>query len=534
MGMFLAISMPDATVNHQGRSATFTPASLLTGFFVLLVAATLFASPPGAAPDESAHYLKARAVGQGHLILDRAPRPEPPDAPIALKWLNTEGRVVTIPADQSPDSFSCWRQPFYVGLCRQPGVKSSAKPIHRPPDRLTEFTTYVGRYPPYSYVIPGLVMKLGRDPRSALMWARAAQALLCLALLNLAVMVLSESGKPLALLGLIAGATPMVVYLASTLSSNGVEIAAGACVTASVMRLSRPSPPPRWLWAAFGFSGAALGVIRELGPVWLGLNLVLLVALLGPRRLGRLVRSGGRPAAAAAGLVVCAGILGTIWQRTQAAHPPMSASLLLEIPGRFGKLPELLKQAVGYFGALDTPLPPTTYAVAGLLFGGIVVVALAISSNRQRLILVTAIAAVVMVTLGVDAAEAAVGWGAQARHLLPLAVALPILTGELISRNQDRAPGATGLVLPLVIGGSLICHLTGWYTLARRYSVGLSGPAMFISHAKWSPPLGWWVWAAVATAGICLLIMSGYLDYRDQSLHSLAGARRYQLEAVLD
>lgn len=485
-------SLP-ATGRLRGR-----PHVLLTMLaYAALTLVLLFSTPPGGSPDETAHYLKALAAGRGDWVLTKPPAPLPPDPTISprIRFLHLQTRMVSIPDRLSPEPFSCWADPFYLGDCTRQAPSSGAP---------TEIGTYVGRYPPYSYVLPGILMHLGNAPKAALLWGRVGMALPALAMIVLAAVLLANQ-SPLSLTGLMAAITPMVVWLLASLSSNGVEIAAGISFFACLMRLSRPGSPPKWVWIATAISGSALALVRDLGPLWLLVDL-LIVACLGMSR--EKLRLAGKPAAVAAIAIGCSAILGFAWQVTQAARPPsLGFGLIADLPGRFEYLPDLYRQSIGIFGPLDAPMNAPTYWTAGLLILGLVMVAMFVGTNRERIALAVTAVALLVLTLAVDAAQALSGFGAQARHILPVAVALPLIAGEIVYRHSGSLGRRLRRVLPLVVAAAASAvQMIGWFTIARRFSVGPTGPLMFFRHPAWSPPLGWASWATLTFVGALLLV----------------------------
>src|SRR5204862_258796 len=75
-------------------------------------------------------------------------------------------------------------------------------------------------------------------------------------------------GTLLSVAGLLVAVTPMVLFIASVLNPNGLELGANAAFLASGIRIARaPTESPRWVWASRGVSGAAAVLSWQLGPV---------------------------------------------------------------------------------------------------------------------------------------------------------------------------------------------------------------------------------------------------------------------------
>jgi hypothetical protein len=162
---------------------------------------------------------------------------------------------------------------------------------------------------------------------------------------------------------------------------------------------------------------------------------------------------------------------------------------------------------VGLFGPLAVPMNAAAYWVWAAITAAVVVAAIAVGTRRERLALVATLAAVPVVSVVVSAAVVhQTGFGMKGRYISALAVAVPLLAGEVLWRNRDKVSARAGAALVAVAGGSASAvQLLAWYSNARRYAVGTDGPRLFIGSAQWSPPAGWWVWLAVAVAGAGLV-----------------------------
>ena len=496
--------------NHDGQSERASRAgsakysAVVIAAYSLLTTSFMFSTPPGASPDEGVHYLKAVAAGRGDIVLRKEPPPLPPTGvPKTIRWLHLQTRLVTVPPHLAPAPFSCWSYQFYVGACK-PG-----DPARSPtPTSTMEMGTHVGRYPPYGYIVPGALMRLAGDPTSALRWGRVGVALSSMVLLAVAALALADR-DPISISGLVAAMTPMVVYLFASLSGNGVEIAAGICFLACILRLTRPSPPG-WLWWATAAAGAVLCLTRDLGPVWMLIDVAVFLSLAGIPAARRAWRSGGRAAAAALIIIACSAVMSVVWQLTQSARPPLGPELIWNLGDRFKYLPDLFRQAIGVFGALDGPMPRPAYWLGGITIAGLVILALTYGSWRERAVLTATFAAVLGATLIVDGAQAAAGFGAQGRHLMPIAVAIPLVAGEILARRRSRGAVLIRLAPPTTACAASILQLAGWYTIAHRFSVGTGGPVRFFLEPQWSPPLGWPTWVLLTLAGALLIAVLGF------------------------
>jgi hypothetical protein len=114
---------------------------------------------------------------------------------------------------------------------------------------------------------------------------------------------------------------------------------------------------------------------------------------------------------------------------------------------------------------------------------------------------VAAVAAVVFQSLLLGP-EPLTGQLIQTRYVMPALLLVPLVAGEVLDRRFPRPsrwvlwPAVTGLALFNV--GALVVH---W----RRNAVGVRGARWFFDAPRWSPPLGWWTWAAVAALAAVVL-----------------------------
>jgi hypothetical protein len=450
----------------------------------------VFSNPPGASPDETAHYLRAAAAGRGQINLDRV---EVKPATPRITWLQMQSGRVLLPERLSPVAFDCWSRAGYVGTCNHRASGSN---------RLVPFETYVGTYPPFAYLIPGVLMRAADGASAAVVLGRVGGVLMSLLLISAAILALHDRRSPLYLAGIVCSVTPMVLYLSASLSSSGVEISAAICFFGCLLRITR-APAPRWVWVAAAASGAALALVRDLGPAWVALELGL-VAVFGAGRLRQAWREGGRLAWIVLATLMAALAGAFAWQHSEAVRPDLS--LLEPAHLGFAYLGGLARQAVGVFGPLDALMPEPAYLLWGVLVLGLVVTAMFSGTAGQKLALVLAILATGVVTYGLEAIQNIYGFGVQARHELPALLCVTLLAGEMVARGpRPRWAGSSLVVRGLVVAAAAV-HLAAWYTVGRRFAVGVDGPVIFLTAPAWSPPGGWMVWGTVM--GLACLLMT--------------------------
>jgi hypothetical protein len=511
------VAWRDLSVRVHGalvRGRRPLPRVLLALGYAVLLLTWAMSNPPGAAPDEPEHYIKLEAIAQGDLVGQREPAAARNGAGDELFHLwNQTTRGYDIPGRLAPIGLAC--NAFHPD---QPAACLDG--LHADPRTTVHAQTYVGAYEPFAYLPGAGLARFGTTPVRALLLGRLGTALLCAALLTLAALALGGGGS-VAVVGLLVAATPMVLFLGGQLGTSGVEACAALAYVGGMLALTRPGRAGSALaWVAFAAGGASLATARALGPVWVALGLTLPLLLLGVRGTLQGVRQAGWRSLAA-GAVVLAGVAADLlgWRGT--ARPgslhPLSDSIR-DVRAVFNGLPALLREQVGVFGWLDTPLPRSVGVLWGLLVVGLMGVGLLAARGRERLALAAVAAGVVPITcvfgavIGVEVGSAPY---VQGRYLLAVTVVLPLVAGEMIGRHRDRLAALRLTYLPAVIAAAAgVAQAFALYVNARRYAVGLDGPYWFFAGSVWRPPRGWAVWVPPTLVGAALIALAGLLVSR--------------------
>lgn len=497
--------------------------TLLVAAYALLTVAWLVGNPPGSAPDEPSHFVKALAAGRGELTGHPVNLPGPAPTTVLGRFNVALERSYQLPPGQT-EGFDGSGPPVYPCDAFQP--TSSAACLNGqgggPRAATTRAVSSVGTYQPFLYVLPGLAMRPFSASVRALRVGRLVMAILSLGLLAVtAALLWAPRSWDLSLIGLLVAVTPMVVFVGSTLTTSGVEIVGSMCFFAALLRLDRDGEGSRHaLWWAIGVSGVLLAVSRPTGVIWIVLEILILVGLRGVGRPWRTWREGGWASLSATAAVVLACAATVAWQETEQPHSPGTVvGLLSSLWPALGALPQGFTQAIGVFGWVDTVMPVGAYLAWALILAAVVFLSLLVTKGRQRWALVGTMVGVVITCAGISSAfnfqlgEGAVG--IQGRWLLPILATVPLLAGELLWRNRARL----GVLRPqwLFAGVAIVAgavQLLGWLVNARRYAVGTKGPTLFFLHSAWSPPLGWLPWMALATLGAVSLVGVGGLSTR--------------------
>jgi hypothetical protein len=472
---------------------------LVVAAWALLLAAWLLANPPFAAPDEADHYIRAVGIGEGHLIGRRDPTSHLGITARQVAWTRQTGRLVSLPAGLDPRPFSCQTGSGHLSAACLNSARANPAAV--------TLLTGEGNYPPLPYLLPAAIMRAASSPPGALRLARAAGALVALALLAVALAACYDGADPvLSILGVLLAVTPMALFCAASLNSSGLEIASAIAFFACLLRLLREQEiPPRW-WAATALSGGALALTRSAGPLWVAI--VVGVALAGgawwPAVRGWL---SNRAAWVAAGGVAIAVVLNRVWESLYGVHVPfdtssLHAGLVAGARQSWRALPEL----VGKFGYLDVKLP----LVLPLVWLAMLLGLLGAAGRGRRTERVTLLVLVLTVGVVPIAFYALLvrptGFGLQDRWLLPVFVTLPLLAGEVCRRHRARLHARTRSLLVLAVPiGVAVVQFAAWYANSKRFAVGGEGPTWFLADARWSPPGGWAICTASAALGaVCL------------------------------
>lgn len=503
---------------------------LVAAGYLLLAVAWAMANPAGAAPDERDHYMRALAAGRGdlrggpnpQLADERLAGPVPKSAgPEVLSsvWAAKGGRLFDVPGGLGPhEGFGCNRfQPERTAACLDE---------HRPEPEPSQQLSTMGTVEPAAYILPGLATRLAGDPANAVRLARLASGAVVVALFATAALLL-WSWSPAALAGLLVALSPSVVFIGSMLSPSAFELAGAACFFAALFRITMGPPGGRGTWAALGTAGVVLASSRSLGPVWIVLALVVVWLSQGWHPTWVRIRCGGRRAAVAGGATALA-MASTIWWE-MAFQPGIDfdgrhfRNQLIPAMGEFRRVGYEL---IGVFGWLDTRMPPTTYTVWTTMVVATVTLALLVGSWRQRVVLVLLVPGVVVATLLVAAGLMRQnGFDVQGRHVLPMAMLVPLFATAVLTQNGARLLDLwpRRLMLWFAVPVAAV-QAVGFYVNARRYAVGIGGPLNFLGPAEWRPPGGWAMWLIVVATGAVSIVVAAVVAGRDPS-PPLSGAQ---------
>jgi hypothetical protein len=479
----------------------------LAGVFVLayflIGIAWIGSNPPGAAPDEPDHYVKALGLAR----FDIGEKYHASGAtPIERRNISIS-RVVRIPENLTPDGYACTA---FDANATAACLPRDTPPAHREIDHVTS----VGAYPPFGYFLPGLLARQMDSPYRAFLAARFVELLVSCALLLLGVRHLIRWLGRWALLGAILGLTPIAVFSSSIVSTSGLEIMS-AFSTAAVIIVAMRRPESLWdtgTLVTLAIAGSALPLSRQLGIVTLGVFLLVGLGCVGWRTIWRLASERTLAVVLTAGSIAVSCALVALWE-LKYDHPsetgPATSSAAWS---RFlGRGFDIVRSGIGVFGWLDTALP--RWAIGGWIILAVLLCGMAVllGNRRDRWTVLVLLAVTFVVTyVTYSTVFHPILADLQGRHVLPMFIFTPLLAGVIVSERLQRdARDAIARLYGVVAVFMGLIQFTAVYWNGHRYAVGARRRFFYLVDPGWSPKFGWAPWLLCALAGSVLLAVYG-------------------------
>lgn len=421
------------------RAAPRPPAGASIGRLVLpvvlglavLQALWILTVPPFRASDEFDHVYRAAAVARGEwLVTDAAPE--------------GRGLLVSVPPDIVAAAHDQCTEVAYTGPdnCRAADTGEGG---------LVRVASGAGTYHPAFYWVVGTAAR-PFSGTAALYAMRIAAALLCLGFLALAACAVATWRRPRwGLTGLVVAATPVLLFSTAVPAPNGLEMSAAMAFWASLLALGDRAPghgsSTRWLLVVAGLSGAVLGTLRQLGPLFV--VLIVVVCLLVARRgaVGELWRRH-RARLVAAGTLVGAAVVGSLaWVAASGSGAPAGGDHKSD--WGIGTVVVWALQTIAAFPYRNVPAPAFVYPAVIVVFVLLVAAALRLGARRERvgvsLAVLGALLLPVALTLATQQSQGVI-W--QGRYGLPFDVGAVLVAAHVISRRARR-PGPSLQLLPI-------------------------------------------------------------------------------------
>jgi hypothetical protein len=484
-----------------------------TSFLIVTILAGMWglANPPFAGPDEPAHVIRAHALDHGQLTGDE------PSSRTTKRPGDQDVLVVRAPSIYGTATVACFAFKRDISASCLAFDESS---------HTTDVGTSSARHPPAYYAVVGAVSWLHRPGSGTVYLMRFVGALIMGAFVATAITALRRSAAPaLVAAGLLLAITPMVLFVSGVVNPSVPEVAASLAfwVAGLVLVSGSHERVDKRLVTVLGVAGCTLALSRQLGPLWLGLTTLTMLAMTSRRLLINLARSNWARLWGA--LIVASAVAQMAWDiyakpldvrlTTQRQKNFDTAEILRNT---FGASFNRVRQMIGDFGWLDTPSPALTWILwitaAALLF----FLAVMWARRRDLFILIGLLVATISVPALLESTryEDVGNFFWQGRYTLPLAVGLPVLSAFVLASTERGRQLATSRLL--VVTGIVVCvaHILAFAQNLRRYTVGYDGEIQFWKHPEWSPPVSsllltigytivvigfvWWVCSAARAA----------------------------------
>lgn len=508
--------------SHTERVRRFVPGSLsaplsprriwLLAFlvFVLLGTAWSLAMPYDGPADELQHVLRAYAVWSGQIIapangLIRAPQSLVPNglqvAESCFRWNHAASAHCAATAGANV------AQTHQMILSQSNAVS----------------------YSPVYYALAGWPIRIW-PTYFGIILSRLLTTLFMSAFIACAVTVLVrlKHGRWL-LAGLLVALTPTMVNLEGGVNPAGPEIVVGLALWAALIALIDARELRPGLIRLACVSAAFLAVFRSFGLEWM--ILILGTALLGlawprPRELRRVVPGlrgllANRTARRWLPLSVIGVGFGFWWDEfTGGVGNLASGSTAGHLTLAHAYVDELWTRTTFYtdgFIALtsygDVPTPDLVFYTWFAVCGALILLALAVTTWRNRLRIAGIIAASYVILIYPDAETVAHGWWiSQGRYALPFLIGAPLLAAHVLGENQVLGSLHLRKLTRLIAVVLLPIQLFMLYVTMIRFESG--GSHLDVLHGAWLPPLGPELpllvcCAAIAVAWYLVLRLSG-------------------------
>jgi len=481
---------------HAARSAIKIGAA----FFSLMVVWS-FLTPLFSGPDEPSNFIRSAAVVRGEWIGENYP------ASIEKSYWTT---YVHIDPQFGTANAIPW---CFAPFPEKPGCGIAVEdaPVVDIPT-----WTNMGRYPPLPFVFSGIGTVFGATDLSVLM-ARLMTSLVSAALIACAAYAILRRQQ--SLLGLLLALTPGTIFLASAMNPSAIEICSAIAVWSILPSIYQDKASDRTTRTIFLAAGVLLIATRPIGIAMYVVALVISWLAFGSTKCTSFLKTNKVVLSIHS---LTAALMAWWYVAVYSYQTSPSLAVAIEkvaVTTQFARsmkhIPELMDQAVGNFGWLDTPIPRGAlllYAVCG----AVLIVASFKQPNKRKIIAMVVLSLTsICVSIAVDMNFYAMfGWfGAQGRHMAPLLAGLPLLA-------VTQSNFGNRIQIALLTGWSVVMVWAGFGAL-RRYTVGVTGNNAFsmFTERTWNPSIGFWTSALLliaATGMIATTVLSSRQALTDQ------------------
>ncbi|RLB74052.1 MAG: hypothetical protein DRH03_02235 [Deltaproteobacteria bacterium] len=215
---------------------------LIGGFFGLVM---LVLTPPFQVPDEHDHFFRAVMISSGQFVAKSYPFSEELKKKVPKKYLKGKGGIVPVSIPYTTRNVN-HKLPFHPENKQQFSdlKKMLALPLHMKGMPEVFINTSAGGYAPPLYLPAALTIAVGKSFNLSALWlmylGRLANLMVFLSLIYWTLRI-TPTGKPVIFL---LALMPMTLFLAPSLSIDGLIIASSILLTATLMDLAQNDQQP--------------------------------------------------------------------------------------------------------------------------------------------------------------------------------------------------------------------------------------------------------------------------------------------------
>lgn len=414
---------------------------LVVAGFVLMQAAWLLTIPPFRGSDEFDHAYRAAAVARGEWV---AGAPAGDDSGWLVEVPGSLVEAANAQCEELPDA-----------------SPANCSPVEHTTDgNVLVGSTAAGYHPAFYWVVGTLALPF--EGAGAAYAMRIASSVLCLLFLAASAWALGRLPGRWPLVGLVLAATPVLIYSTTIVAPNGLEMAAGMSMWASLLGFCHERDERaqrRLLWMAIA-SGITLGTLRLIGPLFI-LLILGTVALLRREALRDGIKRHSRTFLAGGALIGVSVAQFAWWTfgpyvlDSSADSPDGSEGI------QTGDLVVWSLQTIAAFPYRNQLGPPIVYSIVGSLVLTLFILAVRRSVAHDRWVALVALAVTVALPILLTLATLegrGVIW--QGRYGLPYGVGFVLIAGYLLAESDER-PIPWAMALPALgfLGVGLVACL---------------------------------------------------------------------------
>lgn len=499
----------DQTQRTSAATGTFFR---ITGLLAGLMILWSLATPLMAYPDEPVHTIKAAAVARGQIFVE-------------------EGKSFGHGVHVQVPSYIANLQSQTCFAFQRDKPADCAPSIPTDDNYLTIGVTSAGLYNPMYYWItgfPSLIM----SGAPAIFAMRIVSALLSALFYAAGFTALTRLRHPKwPIVAAAVAMTPMVLFLASGINPNSLEIAATMAVFCGflvVLENSKQLAVVRPAVITVGLSSIALANTRSVSLIWLLCAVVVACLCYRGKDVTAIFRN--KLVLLTVGITAVGLLLGLLWNAWMFNAPPSAGEAPLGISNATGDIQpyrafltmldrsfDFVAQYIGVMGWLESSLPQGVFMFWNMLLILVLLFVFLVRRWRLQIGFVVAVGMLVLVPSVMQAVlVSSVGFIWQGRYSLPLFLIAVIAAGMSFRfRHFPRGRPAESMTR-LFLGAAVLAHVYGFLYVLRRYVVGIPDYGNWqtmITVPGWQPPLTWEGLTVVYAAALLVAahMLFGYL-----------------------